>query len=45
MDARIFRFQDCETSPDSFYDYPANIRDNSIPLIIDNGEFLLVSPR
>lgn len=37
MDARIFRFQDCETSPDSFYDYPANIRDNSIPLIIDNG--------
>ena len=39
VDAQIYRFQDCETSPDSFYDYPPSIRDNAVPLIIDNGKF------
>ncbi|KAL9988638.1 hypothetical protein ACROYT_G003104 [Oculina patagonica] len=37
IDAQIYRFQDCETSPDSFYDYSPSIRDNAVPLIIDNG--------
>ncbi|KAJ7377830.1 Actin- protein 5, partial [Desmophyllum pertusum] len=37
IDGQIYRFQDCETSPDSFYDYSPSIRDNAVPLIIDNG--------
>ena len=39
LDAQMYRFQDNETSPDSFYDYPPSIRDNAVPLIIDNGKF------
>ena len=42
VDPQIYRFQDCETSPDSFYDYSPSIRDNTAPLIIDNGEFFLM---
>ncbi|XP_068688119.1 actin-related protein 5-like [Montipora foliosa] len=36
-DDRIFKFKDHETSPDTFYDYAASIRDHAVPLIIDNG--------
>jgi len=43
VDPQIYRFQDCETSPDSFYDYSPSIRDNTVPLIIDNGEFFLIN--
>lgn len=39
IDAQIYRFKDSETSPDSFYDYSPSVRDNAVPLIIDNGEF------
>ena len=45
MDPQIYRFQDCETSPDSFYDYSPSVRDNTVPLIIDNGEFSLMNHR
>ena len=38
-DPHIFRFQDFETSPDSFYDYSPSLRENAVPLIIDNGKY------
>ncbi|CAH3183605.1 unnamed protein product, partial [Porites evermanni] len=37
VDPHIFRFQDFETSPDSFYDYSPSLRENAVPLIVDNG--------
>ena len=39
VDPHIFRFQDFETSPDSFYDYSPSLRENAVPLIIDNGKY------
>ena len=39
-DDRIFRFQDYETTPDSFYDSSPSIRDNAVPVIIDKGQYL-----
>ena len=33
----IFRFQDRETSPDAFFEYSPSLRDNGVPIVIDNG--------
>ena len=33
----IFTFQDNFPAPDPVYDYPESLRNNSMPLVIDNG--------
>ncbi|XP_048586929.1 actin-related protein 5 [Nematostella vectensis] len=33
----IFKFKDIEPTADPFCDYPSSIRDNHVPIVIDNG--------
>ena len=34
----IYKFQDREPLPDNFFEYPSSLRDNRVPVIIDNGK-------
>lgn len=34
----IFSFKDEKTQPDPVFEYPSNIANSGIPLVIDNGK-------
>ena len=34
----IYKFKDREPSPDIFYEYSSSLRDNGVPIIVDNGK-------
>ncbi|XP_072385857.1 actin-related protein 5 [Diabrotica undecimpunctata] len=36
----LMEFKDAKCTPDNIYPYPSDIRDNSIPVVIDNGSYL-----
>lgn len=39
----IFSFKDEKTQPDPVFEYPSNIANSGIPLVIDNGKNFLIS--
>ncbi|GFR82475.1 actin-related protein 5-like, partial [Elysia marginata] len=37
--SNVYSFKDEKTIPDTFYDYPASLTDDKVPLVIDNGTY------